>query len=547
MDRMHSLLKRQLKRYTGNQEEITEAWKSLINAVNDAYHEFDVDREMLERSLELSSQELLQANSEMRAIFQAMPDLLFRINFDGTIVDCKAGALFDILLPPKEFTGKRIQNIPFKKVANKFDEAIKQVKETKSIFSIEYSLLIHDQNLFFEARLVPIFDNQIIVIIRNITKRKQAEIGLRESERRFQVLAEISPVGIFQTDADGSTLYVNPQWCKISGMLKENALGDGWFDAVHNEDKENIFNGWKQATHSQETSDAEYRFVHKDGSIAWVIGRAVPERNSEDEIVGYVGTITDITERKKAEEQIKKLNEELELRVAERTVQLEAANKELEAFAYSASHDLRAPLRAIDGFAHILSEEYQKYLDDEGKRICSVICNEAKRMGRLIDDLLAFSRIGHSAMEHMTINMEAMAFSTFYELTVHENRGRIDFSVDPLPSIIGDPVLIREVWTNLISNAIKFSSKKERAIIKINSRPSNSKVIYSVKDNGVGFDMQYADKLFGVFQRLHSEEEFEGTGVGLAIVQRLVHRHGGEIWAEAEVDKGAFFHFSIGK
>lgn len=671
MDKIHSLLKRQLKKYFGDPFIIPNEWQAFIDAVNNAYFESDGDRAMLERSLELSSQELMQANSELRAIFQAIPDQLFTIDLNGKILNCKTGTTSDLLVHSKELMGKLIQDIQPKAVGEKFYNAICQVKETKKITNIEYSLAQRQKDAFFEARFVPMLEEQIVVIIRNITEQKRAEkalreseekfrtlyenstIGiyrttpdgrvlmanptavkmlgydsfeelskhnleidgyeasynrkafrdrlqkdgvikglesvwirknsskihirestkaifdelgnviyydgtieditewkraeeaLRESEEKFHILAENSPVGIFQTDAAGVTIYVNPKWCEISGMTMENALGYGWLDSVHEDDREKILSGWKNATHSHESSDAEYRFVRKNGTIAWVIGRAVPKKDAENNIVGYVGTITDITERKIAEEQINKMNEELEVRVIERTLQLEAANKELEAFAYSASHDLRAPLRAIDGFAHILAEDYNKFLDEEGKRVCSVICNEAKRMGRLIDDLLSFSRIGHSKMELISINVEAMVFSVFYELTVHKSRDRIEFQVTDLPSAIGDPTLLREIWVNLISNAIKFSSKKEKSIIKVSGRRDGSELIYSICDNGVGFDMQYANKLFCVFQRLHSEEEFEGTGVGLAIVQRLVHRHGGRIWANAEIDKGAEFHFSL--
>jgi ligand-binding sensor domain-containing protein/signal transduction histidine kinase len=238
-------------------------------------------------------------------------------------------------------------------------------------------------------------------------------------------------------------------------------------------------------------------------------------------------------------------NRELGHRVSERTAQLEAANKELEAFAYSVSHDLRAPLRAIDGYTKILVEDYKPSLDEEGKRMCAVICNETKRMGQLIDDLLSFSHISHTEMQVSPINMEAMVYSVFNELTTPESRERIDFRVAPLPSAIGDLTLMHQLWMNLLSNAIKFSSKRERAVIEVGYQQDGQRNIYSVRDNGAGFDMQYADKLFTVFWRLHNDKEFEGTGVGLAIVQRLIHRHGGEVWAESQVDKGAIFYFTV--
>lgn len=253
----------------------------------------------------------------------------------------------------------------------------------------------------------------------------------------------------------------------------------------------------------------------------------------------------EVVARQQAEQEVRRLNEELEQRVVERTAQLEAANKELEAFSYSVSHDLRAPLRAIDGYTRILVEDYQTSLDAEGRRVCAVVRNETRRMGQLIDDLLAFSRLSRAAMQPAPIDMERLVRAVFDELAAPADKARIDLRVDPLPPAMGDPALIRQVWLNLLSNAVKFSSKRERALIRISGKQSGGETVYSVHDDGAGFDMEYVDKLFGVFQRLHSEREFEGTGVGLAIVQRVIHRHGGRVWAEGQVDQGATFYFTL--
>ncbi|RPI03464.1 MAG: hypothetical protein EHM64_12270, partial [Ignavibacteriae bacterium] len=233
------------------------------------------------------------------------------------------------------------------------------------------------------------------------------------------------------------------------------------------------------------------------------------------------------------------LNRELHRRVKERTTQLEAANKELEAFAYSVSHDLRAPLRAIYGFAHILTEDHVLSLNAASKHACEVISAETKRMGQLIEDFLSLSHSSYSNIHISTIDMQRLVHLVFHELVRGENHDRIDFHMSSLPPASGDPALIREVWVNLISNAIKFSSKRERAVIEVDYRDDGQRVIYSIQDNGVGFDMKYEHKLFGVFQRLHGEKEFDGTGVGLAIVKRLINRHGGEVWADSKLDQGA--------
>jgi len=244
-------------------------------------------------------------------------------------------------------------------------------------------------------------------------------------------------------------------------------------------------------------------------------------------------------------EQIQAQTVELEQRVMERTAQLQTSNKELEAFIYSVSHDLRAPLRAVDGYTRILEEDYKTALDEKAQQVCSVIHNEAQRMGRLIDDLLSLSRLGRSEMYLIPLNMHTMVASIFGELTTPDDRSRMDFRLGALHAAEGDPSLLRQVWINLLQNAIKFTSKKEWAVIEVDSSQDEKETVYTIRDNGAGFDMQYANKLFGVFQRLHSDHEFEGTGVGLAIVQRIIQRHGGRVWAESEADSGASFHFAL--
>lgn len=238
---------------------------------------------------------------------------------------------------------------------------------------------------------------------------------------------------------------------------------------------------------------------------------------------------------------LKMRNIELE----EQRKQVEEANMELEAFSYSVSHDLRAPLRAIAGFTRILIDDYASKFDEDGKRIGAVIQKNAQKMGNLIDDLLAFSRIGRVSLNFSNIDMKNMVNAIYHEITSVKERKQIKLTISDLPAINGDTSMMRQVWINLISNAVKFSSRRKQSIISVSSKEEKDKIIYIIKDNGVGFDMRYYDKLFGVFQRLHSEKEFSGTGVGLALAQRIIHRHNGTIWAESEVDKGASFYFSI--
>jgi light-regulated signal transduction histidine kinase (bacteriophytochrome) len=281
---------------------------------------------------------------------------------------------------------------------------------------------------------------------------------------------------------------------------------------------------------------------------SWFEISAFPSREG---VTVYARDITATKKSRKeletAKSQIEQMARDLERRVEDRTGQLHATIKELEAFSYSVSHDLRAPLRAIDGFSRMLQEDYYPQLDEEGRRILDVIRHNTVNMGNLIDGLLAFSRLGRQAIGETTINMTELAHDAMKEALGAETDRNIQFTVHELPAARGDRVLLRQVLVNLVANALKFSRDRNPAVIEIGSRSDDGFNVFFVRDNGVGFDMRYADKLFGVFQRLHAATEFEGTGLGLAIVQRIVARHGGRVWAEAMLNKGATIYFTLPK
>lgn len=255
----------------------------------------------------------------------------------------------------------------------------------------------------------------------------------------------------------------------------------------------------------------------------------------------------EMAQRARVEEQLREFNIELERRVDARTAQLEAANKELESFSYSVSHDLRAPVRAIIGFSRMLVEEHNLELEPEAQRLLGIVQSEAHRMGALIDDLLAFSRLGRQAMQMADIDMSQLVRTTYDGLVAHQAANNVEFRLGALPRARGDRALIGQVWVNLLSNALKFSSKRDHPCIEVSGISDETEHVYFVRDNGVGFDPRYQSKLYGVFQRLHDASEFPGTGVGLALVQRIIARHGGRVWADSKLNEGATFYFTLPK
>ncbi len=291
--------------------------------------------------------------------------------------------------------------------------------------------------------------------------------------------------------------------------------------------------------------NSENEIITKTGEHRTIAFHNAVLKNEKGAIIGTLSSGEDITERRKVEERIRKFNEELENRVKERTAQLEEANKYLESFSYSVSHDLRAPLRAIDGFSKILLEDYSKLFDEEAKRLFSVIMDNTHKMGKLIDDFLAFAKVNRLELNVSDINTSNIVGSLIDEAKTANPARRINFIVKDLPNARGDITVIRQVFANFLSNAIKFTKAAETAIIEIGGKQLGKEILFYVKDNGIGFDMKYADKLFGIFQRLHSEKEYDGTGIGLAVIEKVISKHGGSVWAESRPGEGATFYFTL--
>ena len=312
---------------------------------------------------------------------------------------------------------------------------------------------------------------------------------------------------------------------------------------LHPDDLETVEASFNESLKTQNWL-IETRIIWPDQSIHWVLINGKLIGNDKAPQSKIMGTVIEITALKKVEEEVRRLNNDLEARVKVRTRELYAANKELESFSYSVSHDLRAPLRAINGYSQILLEDYENKLDEEGKKLLSRVVFNTNKMGQLIDDLLEFSRLGKKALNKAEIDLDIMVKEIVDE-QLQTNKFPHAIIAGQLGIAIADEGTIRLVFQNLLLNAFKYSSKKENPVIEIGVIETDKGNAYFVKDNGAGFDMTYYDKLFGVFQRLHRQEEFEGTGVGLAIVQRIILRHSGQVWAESEVDKGATFYFTL--
>ncbi|ALO17507.1 Phytochrome-like protein cph1 [Salinivirga cyanobacteriivorans] len=385
----------------------------------------------------------------------------------------------------------------------------------------------------------------IHVILRDITESKRAKQALIESKRQLNTVMGNLPGMAYHTrlDAQWPMEFVSEGCFDLTGYTTGELTGSKhitFSDIIIPEDNDYVWSRVNEMISKDKQFVLEYRIQKKDGSIRWVWDKGIALQKEDEENHSIEGFIIDITDWKEAEKALEEYQNELEVKVQERT-------EELEAFAYSVSHDLRAPLRAINGFTDILVEEYASDLDDEGKRLANVIQKNSRNMSILIDDLLTFSRAGRKAIQPSNINMQEMVKSVYYEATAEKDRERIDIKVGKIPNCMADTSMMRQVWMNLLSNAIKYSSKTDKPRIEINWKEENSKLIYCIKDNGVGFNEQYIDKLFGVFQRLHNVKDFEGTGVGLALVDRIIRRHNGEIWAKGEENKGATFCFSIPK
>ncbi len=489
------------------------------------------------RQLHRQTSELRASESRNRALLENIPDLIFRISQPGVFLDYHSATGEKLFALSKESLGKNVSDVLPTDLAQATLVRAKQAIQSGEIQTYEYQMPLEGVTRDFEVRYTASGDDEVIAIIRDITERKHIEEELHKSEERYQTLARISPVGIFRTDTAGYTTYVNPTWCHISGLSAEEALGVGWLKAVHPEDQPIMSNRWQEATHLQTTSLADYRFVHADGSIVWVIGQAVPELNSDNQIVGYVGTITDITERKRIED--------LQLAV----FKAESADRLKSAFLATMSHELRTPLNSIIGFTGILLQKLVGPLSEEQDKQLRMVQGSARHLLELINDVLDISKI---EADQMQLSSEIFDVGAAIRKSVEKIMPLAEkksLALDVVITsqdvhIISDRRRMEQILINLLTNAVKFT---EHGGVRLECRTEDDWLVIRVSDTGIGIKPDDLQTLFKPFKQIDTgiTRQYEGTGLGLSICKRLVELLGGKIWVESEWGKGSTFAFAL--
>ncbi|GBO52822.1 circadian input kinase A [Pseudanabaena sp. lw0831] len=613
----------------------------------------------LEIKVEQRTAALKASEATNRATLEAIPDLLLRLRRDGTCAEyIRPGIRADNFIPVE----KHISEVLPQELLQTQLQIIEQATLTKELQIYEHQFRKRDRMVYEEIRIVAINDQEVLAIVRDISDRKQAELAIQESEARFRYLADNAPVLIWLSGLDTLCFHFNKTWLDFTGRTMEQEFGNGWAEGVHPDDLQFCLDVYTTSFEMRQSFEMEYRLRRFDGEYRWLLDTGIPRFDADGEFLGYIGSCTDISDRKQQEEELRNLSTRLTLaaksaaigiwdwdviqniltwddrmyemygitpnqftsiyeawsnslhpddrnvtelaiqqaltgekdydpefrvvhpdgkirfiqgyaivqrdaqgevqrmvgvnfditdrkqaesQILQTTAQLQSSNQELEAFAYSVSHDLRSPLRAIDGYSNALMEDYNDKLDDDGRDYFEHIRRNIKRMGMLIDDLLRLSRVSRSEMQYSYVNLSALVEEQVSELQALEPERKVEVVILPNIFVSADLTLMRVVIGNLVQNAWKFTSHHATSRIEFGVMHQEDQLTYFIRDDGAGFDMAFAKMLFGVFQRLHNTNEFAGTGIGLASVQRAIHRHGGKVWAEGFVEKGATIYFTV--
>jgi PAS domain S-box-containing protein len=487
------------------------------------------------------AEEALQGSAEqVRDLYNRAPCGYHSLDSTGVVIAMNQTELSWLGYAPEEVLGKKqFQDLLTPKSRAEFELRFPKFKETGEVRDLEFDLVRKN------GTRLPVLLNATAIkddaghylssrsTVFDITERKRVE---QERDQFFNMSRDLFCICGF----DGVFRAANPSWEKTLGYLPGQLVGQTSSRFVHPEDQADTDRQLVSLRNGGEVTAFQNRWRSTDGSYRWLLWSATSL--CEGEVI--YATAKDVTEQRRSEDEIRRLNERLQLRARE----LEAANQELEAFSYSVSHDLRAPLRHIDGFVDLLTRSSDAVLPEKGRRYLSIISDSARQMGQLIDDLLVFSRMGRVELQSTRIGLDDIVREVVDSMRFAISARDIVWKIHPLPEANADPAMLRQVVRNLLENAVKYTRPRASAIIEVGcaADTADESVIF-VRDNGVGFDMNYAHKLFGVFQRLHRSDEFEGTGIGLANVRRIIQRHGGRTWAESVQEQGATFYFSIPK
>lgn len=507
------------------------------------------ERKQVEAQREEALEALRKSETQLRATLEAVADGILAVDNKGKVVQANR-RFADLWRIPQSLTDRSDDGALLDFVLNQLTDPDSFLKKVQSIYDSDtedIDKITFKDGRFFERYSLPMIMDGIRIgrvwSFRDITQRKQIEKKLKNSEEKFRMLAESSAFAIMMYQGD-RWIYANRAAEEISGYTEEELYSMHFWDFVHPDYRDMIKERAVDRRQGKMIPRSyEFKIIAKNGTEKWVSlsGNRIQYEDKPTTLISAI----DITERKLAEEDLKKYREHLEELVRERTIKLEASNKELEAFSYSASHDLRAPLRTIEGFSQALLEDCEDKLDIQGKNYLIRISAATRRMAELIEDLLQLSRITRTEMNMGKINLTGIVRSVIDELQKSQPQRHVEIRIADGLEEIADSKLMRIVLENLLGNAWKFTEKQAKVVIEFGCTKEGKNKVYFIRDNGVGFDMAYADKLFVPFQRLHTEEEFPGTGIGLATVRRIIHRHGGKVWTEGETGKGATFYFSL--
>jgi len=532
--------------------------QSQLNTLN-----AELEQRVKERTTALQSEiadrrRAQEIAERLAAVVESSDDAIISKTLDGTITAWNRGAEKVFGYSSAEAVGQPMALLLPPERAEEEYGILAQIRRGESVQHFETVRVRKDgKKIDVSVTISPISDSMGAIvgaskIARDITARKRAEEALETQTLMLQSVLDSMGEGLIAADQDGHFLIWNDSANKLMGRKASNLPTEQWtpYYKVFLPDEITPYPPDRlplvRALHG-ESVQVELMVEHPDRANRVCLEvTARPLKDNQGNLRGGVAVLRDITERKTAEREVQALNQSLEARVIERTAEMKAANKELEAFTYSVSHDLRAPIRHISGFAKILGEKFRSSLPAEAHEHLQLIVQAARRMGQMVDEMLKLARLGRQELTVKVTGLSSLVEDAITLLAPETEGRQVEWKIGQLPFVECDPILMPHVFQNLISNALKYSRPRSPAVIEIGQTEKEGEKVIFVKDNGVGFDMKYSDKLFGVFQRLHLAEEFEGNGIGLATVERIIKKHGGRVWVEAELDRGATFYFTLG-